>query len=56
MFLSNTAVCVGSVCDGECGSPSCVPPAGNLPDIISPAGYSADAVRLLAGLCPAPQG
>lgn len=49
-------VCVGGVCDGECGSPSRMSSAGNLPDIIGPAGYSADALRLLAGLRAAPQG
>lgn len=47
--------CVGGICDGKCGSPSCVSTAGNLPDVVGPAGDSADAVWLLAGLCPSPQ-
>lgn len=49
-------LCVGGVCDGERGSPSCVSSAGDLPHVVGPAGDSADAVRLLAGLRPTPQG
>lgn len=49
-------VCVGGLCDGERGPPSCVSSAGDLPDLIGPAGDSADAVRLFAGLRPTPQG
>lgn len=49
-------VCVGGVCDGERGSPSCVSSAGDLPDVVGPARDSADAVRLPAGLRSTPQG
>lgn len=51
----NLCVCVGSVCDGERRSSSRVSSAGNLPDVVGPAGDSADAVRLLARLRPTPQ-
>ena len=49
-------MCAGGVRDGERGTPSRVSSAGDLPDVVGPAGDSADAVRLPAGLRPPPQG
>lgn len=46
----------GGLCDGQCGTPACVPPAGHLPDLDGAAHHPADALRLPAGLRQREQG
>lgn len=47
---------VGGLCDGQCGPPPCLSSTGHLPDLHSPAGHPAHALRLSAGLRQGEQG